>query len=149
MADAITKDNVSKMTWKNIFDLINAIPDPDTRATKWVFSSFPDKRIDEKAVYPIITITPSVITNWESVTFKSVKVITGRNTVSVFTTNAEQMDEISDLVFSKVNDNTSTLYGNNIISISVDSTSYSSFERKGFKVHMKTMSLKWEFHFNR
>ena len=117
IASAVSKTTLYSDVWQNVFDLINQkVGDPLGRGTKWIFSSFPMKMIDDVNSYPLIIIehadVPSTIihTLGDEIRTKTITVA-----VSIYCTSYKrgdiliegnkQLDELSSAVRVAVEDN--------------------------------------------
>jgi len=149
LAESVSYSNLFSESWQNFFDLVNTIEDPENRGTKWIYGSFPDARFNDKSAYPLIVIQPADITAYDYLTMGTSprKEVTLPIEINIFSLKAEQLDNLTDLVFKKLEDSIGTLFSNNLKNVEVLRSRYSNFERGGMKVHLKTLVYGFKFDF--
>jgi len=145
----VTLATLMTNSWNNIFTAINTIPDPDDRSTKWIYSAFPDKKVSTESSYPLIVVNP-VEPSMVGVTSGSsdLKEVILPVSIEVYTTSADQLDSLSDSVYSKLVSVESSLNGYNMKVWSQTGSAYSSFTPSGvsWKVHIRILDFEYKFY---
>lgn len=113
----LTGSNLHSESW-NVFHAIISgnITDPSARAKRWVLGDFPDIEGKDFPNYPIIVISNPEVAS-ETITFdpgSALQKNTMSVTVTVFSKDPRTLNQLSDSVYSAVNDNHLTLIGSNI-----------------------------------
>jgi len=126
--------------WQTVFDIVKTIQDEYSHPskTKWVYSSFPDIKIEEKESYPIIVIYSPDLDQSEptyDLTENSVSI-----DIEIYATSTASLDDLTDRVITKIESNRSTLEGAGLRVPVLKSMSTATYRRSGMKVHMRRMT---------
>lgn len=151
---AIDKEHIGKDAYNAMYALITgSITDtqsPARAVSKWCYSSFPDDRGKDRSDYPIIIFNPVEFTT-ENFTFKKTRALLTM-VIEVYMAgdkSAKYADDVTDQVVDIITDNkysslrnTSKLYNTEITGMTTDTVM-----REDLKVHIKTVSVSFDFKF--
>ena len=145
MTAVIRETNVFSDLFKNIYSKISTISDPGGKS-KWIFSSFPESKIKNKAAYPMLVIAPAEV-SFDPLTFKTIKRGPVTITIDVYTVNAAQIDTISDSVANtmKTNEDNGSFNISGIQTMRLTNTDTDAFSVGKFRVHNRTFDYEFDF----
>ena len=129
--------------WHKFFATITTLTDPGGK-TKWVYATFPNKKISDKQDYPLVVISPVEI-EYEPLTFKNLKRGSLSVTIIVYSTSASQLDTLSDQIAEKMEDNDSEFTMSGITAIRMTNSSNDYPPRDKFGVHNKAFTYEFDY----
>jgi len=139
----ITDEKVFSQAWHKIFETIKTISDPGGKS-KWVFSSFPEKKIDEPEAYPLIVI-PLIDVSYDPLTFTAMKRGPLTVTIDVYSTSSSQLDTISDSIVDKMETSEDAFMASGITVMRLVGTDYDHFTRNSMRIHNKTLTYEFDY----
>jgi len=148
MASAVTDSTIFSGVWQNIFALIDAIADPESRtgSPKWKFAGFPTDKVDDSTAYPVITIDNPTPSGMDLHNLgQNISTITVNIVIDIFSLKASQLDSLSDSVIDAIETGRGTLFTNKITNIRLVGGSYQAIERSAIKVHNKQLTYEVEY----
>jgi hypothetical protein len=151
MTTSISKNTISENVWKNFYDLMKnnvktvSITGPKTITVQSYVAAYSDKMLDTKSDYPILVVnTPEL--SYEALSFRDT-LVNGTIAIEIFTIQAESADKFKDLINKTLQDNYNALQGVELDEIQLDADVSDFFERSGMKIHHRTVTWRYEFHF--
>ena len=154
MASAITKSTLISNIWKNFYDRIKdqvtsvtLSISPGTSTIQKYVASYSDIELDSKSNYPVIIInSPQIPQN--QFTFGKTKV-NGSIELEVYTTSSQSSDKFLDAINQAVETYKGTLAGVGIRMLDIDNTSNDFIERGNIKIHIRSVTWKFIYYFDR
>lgn len=143
MTSVIRETNVFTDTFNLLMGKLSSLVDPVGKS-KWIWSAFPEKIIDKIGSYPLIVITPTDV-NYDMLTFKNIKRGPLRIMVDIYSTKAEELDDLSDNVSNKFETSENAFQTSGISTMRLVSTSYDQFQRGNFRIHSKSFNYEFDF----
>ena len=139
----VTSSNFYSNIFKHIYTFVNEhVTDPKIATrSKWIWTTMPEKKIDDRDFYPVIVIgTPDnietpLLTLDQKRAFPSIF-------VEIYSTNKEQRDTLSDTLNSALITNSDTIAGYNMESMGLSSTN-DEFQRSRFTVFQRRFRLEF------
>jgi len=144
---AVAISTIRENIYSELYTLLSAITDPQSRGTQWWFASFPDERITDKNDYPI-GIIGSAMVEKEILSLRIIRVPVSV-TIEIYSTGAKQLDQLADDVSDALESNDSTLRAAGLFLQTILPGTRDMFERGGIKVHVYTLTVQFEFSFDR
>lgn len=142
---ALSYSTIFDVGWKNIFDLIKAIPDPEDRGGKFIYGTFPKVEDITRDNYPMIRIAPVNITRIDNIALKNLRDVFLSIEIIVLAVKPENLDTLSDDIFEKIEDSETTLFGYKMKNQGIIRSSNINFERGGLRVHRRSMVFEFQF----
>lgn len=110
-------------------------------------AAFPDYDIDKKEKYPILVIGTPII-EWVPVSFQRFSV-NGTISISVFCTKAEASDKFANLINKEIKENESYFRERKLYSVILDSLDTDEFLREKMKIHVRILTFKFVYDFQK
>lgn len=134
--------------WQAIRDIINDnVTDPKGRA-KWIFTGFPEYRIESKDNYPIIVIPP-FSSSEEFFTMTKGK-MTFTIDIEMYSTKAEELDDLTNKIFTAINENKWVILKNQGYLLLLNTgRSYTNGMKGGIKIHASTLTFECQWIYTR
>ena len=142
MTATIREDHVFTDTYTCVLGKLSTISDPSHKS-KWIYSAFPKVKVETENMYPILIIQSPDVT-YTPFTFRE-KRGPIRFTFDIFSTNAEQMDDLASQVVNKMELNEDNFLASGIAVMRFVGTSYNQYPRENFRVHNKTLNYEFDF----
>jgi hypothetical protein len=145
----VAKATMLEDTWDQVFTTVaTAVTTPKNNATtKWIFSAFPDSRVDNKSDYPFIIVNPPEV-SYENIAFGDSKLATLVVPIDIYSTANEELDEISDKVKRAVEGALSTWRTAGLLNPKVTGSVTDTFIRGGgWKIHYKRLNVNIQFYY--
>lgn len=140
----IPNSSVYTQMWNKVYDIINTnVTDPGGKS-KWIYTAFPEKRIDDEGAYPLVVITPIDLT-YDPLTFVDLKEGPLRVTIDVYSRSAEELDTIVEDIANAMDDSDAAFTMSGVTAISLTGSLYSQHSREKLRVHNRT--LEYEFNY--
>ena len=138
--------NLCSASWNSIYTVISSNVSDPTGKSKYIFTTAPDKIWEDKSSFPIIVIYPIESNGSETISItRGTKDFGLRLAIEVYSTNAEQLDSISDSILSTIESNELVLYNDGIDNFELTNVNVDTIDRGKFRVH--TRRLEWDFSF--
>ena len=145
----IAKSTIWTDTWNVIFNLIkDNVADPLGRS-KWIYSAFPEFRIESKDNYPIIVIPPLPGIE-DQFTMEKGK-FTFECPIEIYSSKAFEVDSLSNDVFKAFNIKRyiTLRSGNGLMLTRLLGRTYDMFLRGGIKIHNSTLRFECQWIYTR
>lgn len=148
----ILKSTIIQTVFENFYDILLSVTsvtlaDSSTVTIQTYTSSFPDKEVDTKSVYPIMVINSPNI-NWSDFTLTK-KWVNGTISIDIFTTKAEAADKLMDSIIDNIETNRDDLKALGLMYINLESTSGDEFIRSKMKIHLKSCRFSFKYIFTK
>ena len=142
MAD-ITTSGIFSTAWMRIYTTVDTVTDPDGKS-KWIYSAFPIKLIDNESAYPLVVINP-VDTSLDPLTFTDLKEGPMDVSIEVYTTSAKEIDSISDDIVKAMQTKETDMLTSGIHTMRLAGTSYNHFMRNKSRIHNKVLRYQFDY----
>lgn len=149
----LAKATITQTVFENIYDRLKdnvtvvTLADATTSTIQTYSSSFPDKPLDDKTDYPILIVNSPDL-DWEDFSLAK-KRANGSITIDIFTTKSESADLFIDAIIESIETYRDDLALAKMSWVNLESTTYDSFTRGGFKVHVKSATFRFAHHFTK
>lgn len=156
---ALSKNNLVSEAWKIFYDRLKSdiptitglgvqMPDGTNEASiKHFVSSYSDKLVESKDNYPFVVIEPPVMDSERFTSGKSR--INYTITIEVYANQAEVADKFLDEIFNSIETYKRDLSDKGIHNLNIDSTENDFVERDSLKIHVRSITLNFDFIFNK
>jgi len=128
-----------EIIWLAFYNLINdKVSDPQNPdRSKWIYSSYPEKTLENKTDYPILVITPLEHSGSDVLTLSKSPITEYPIgiAIQIYSTSSREMKTIASDVVNVVMSNRTTLYGSGIDSLVLSNSVYNHYDLSGFKLH--------------
>ena len=145
LSTEITKSAIATRAWNLVFKTLNDnLSNPHTSG-KWLYSSYPEDKIDEDS-YPLIVIPPVEIgqTNLTMGTARTVNVPISF-TVEIYSNKSDTLDTVTDDVIDELDKHYSTTRTGNLFILGQDASTNDTFWTGEIRVHFKGLRFNGEF----
>lgn len=143
----VSKATILENVHQTFYTLINSI----TNFTDNVYSAFPDLSLQaasSKTSYPIFILESPDVDTWGDFTMEKI-LIGGTIALEIYTTSAKTADEYGSDAFSKIEDSISSLRGDGLQFIEIESMDKDVVQRGKINVHIKTITWAFQFIFDK
>jgi len=153
---SISKQTYISNIWKNFYDILSnsstgvttvTLADESTQTVQIYTSSFPDKESNQRSSYPILVIETPIISEDDFTLTKSN--VEGTINVEIYTTKSESAELFLDAIRNKIETNKDDLATLGLKPLRVDSTDNDFIMRGEIKVHIKSITFKFNYRYTK
>lgn len=141
---AITQQNFFSNVWRTIYDVLrNNLTDPNSRGKIWTYAAFPDITESRFCGYPVVVIENPDVSD-EKLSYKGT---VRRDDVSIFISvyakDKANVDTVFDDVRYQLRQNESSVIGDGLRNMRINSTRPGDLDVGGDTVHFSVMEVRF------